>query len=74
MKESLNVYLKSIGKDPSKIWRQIEESISSVLIAKEAQMFGLMNAMHLDSRYVQQVITVSKLILSINFCGFTFKI
>lgn len=50
MKESLNLYLTSIGKDPQKIWRQIEESISSVLIAKERQMYGMMDAMHLNQR------------------------
>ncbi|ENN78250.1 hypothetical protein HUJ04_004358 [Dendroctonus ponderosae] len=35
MRESLNAYLRSQGRDPSVIWTQIEDSIRTVLIAKE---------------------------------------
>lgn len=35
MKESLNAHLRGLGKDPSVIWSQIEESIRTVLLAKE---------------------------------------
>ncbi|KAL1513685.1 hypothetical protein ABEB36_003062 [Hypothenemus hampei] len=35
MRDSLNAYLRDQGKDPSKIWIQIEESIRAVMLAKE---------------------------------------
>ncbi|XP_037071965.1 probable tubulin polyglutamylase ttll-15 [Pollicipes pollicipes] len=37
-RESLNAFLRSQGKDPQKIWDQIEESIRSVYFVKEAAM------------------------------------
>lgn len=38
MKETLNAYIRSLGKDPNKIWEQIEDSIRSVYVAKHALM------------------------------------
>lgn len=35
MKESLNAHIRDVGKDPSIIWTQIEESIRTVMLAKE---------------------------------------
>ncbi|XP_044761535.1 probable tubulin polyglutamylase ttll-15 [Coccinella septempunctata] len=43
MKESLNSYLQSIGKDPSKIWDQIEESLRITILAKEQQILSVIN-------------------------------
>ncbi|KAK4885271.1 hypothetical protein RN001_001542 [Aquatica leii] len=40
MAESLNAYLRSIGKDPSKIWSQIEESIRIVGLTKEQNIIN----------------------------------
>lgn len=33
-KDALNAYLRSLGKDPSRIWSQIDESIRSAYMAK----------------------------------------
>lgn len=41
MKETLNAYLRSLGKDPDFVWSQIEDSIRSVYVAK----YDLMNKM-----------------------------
>lgn len=35
MRDSLNAYLRSNGKNPSVIWEQIEESIRTVILSKE---------------------------------------
>ncbi|KAJ8924058.1 hypothetical protein NQ315_006835 [Exocentrus adspersus] len=36
MKESLNAFVRSQGKDPNVIWDQIEESIRTLMLAKES--------------------------------------
>lgn len=41
MKETLNAYVRSLGKDPKLIWKQIEESIKTVYISKEEQMLRI---------------------------------
>lgn len=38
MRESLNAYLRSKNKNPSKIWQQIEDSLRIVLLANEAKI------------------------------------
>lgn len=38
MKQSLNLYLKSVGKDPAKMWKKIEEAIAMVYKEKEEFM------------------------------------
>lgn len=38
MKQTLNAYLRSLGKDPDKVWMQIEDSIRSVYVAKHDMM------------------------------------
>lgn len=38
MKQTLNIYLRSIGKDPQVIWNKMEEAISNVYREKEAPM------------------------------------
>lgn len=43
MKGSLNAYLKSKGKDPSKIWNQIEDSLRITILAKEQQILNVVN-------------------------------
>lgn len=43
MKESLNAYLRSKRKDPSKIWGQIEDSIRTVILAKEPEIVEIVN-------------------------------
>ncbi|KAF5308155.1 hypothetical protein FQR65_LT06335 [Abscondita terminalis] len=40
MAESLNAYLRSKGKDPGKIWSQIEESIRIIGLAKEQNIIN----------------------------------
>lgn len=35
MRESLNAFLRAQGKDPSVIWDQIEDSIRTVVLARE---------------------------------------
>ena len=42
-KESLNSYLRSEGKDPTKVCKQIEEAIMTVYVVKEAMMVNLTN-------------------------------
>ena len=41
MKETFNAYLRSLGKDPNFVWKQIEDSIKTVYYAKEEQMLKL---------------------------------
>ncbi|XP_060532084.1 probable tubulin polyglutamylase ttll-15 [Cylas formicarius] len=43
MKESLNAHLRSKGKDPSKIWNQIEAAIRAIILAKEPYMADILN-------------------------------
>lgn len=43
MKESLNTYLRTLGKDPTTIWEQIEDSIRTVLLAKEQDIVNVAN-------------------------------
>ncbi|XP_045460809.1 probable tubulin polyglutamylase ttll-15 [Harmonia axyridis] len=43
MKESLNAYLKSKGKDPTRIWDQIEDSLRITILAKEQQILSVVN-------------------------------
>lgn len=38
MKESLNAYIRSTGKDPSKIWTGIDEAIKGVFMATEGKL------------------------------------
>ncbi|XP_050514072.1 probable tubulin polyglutamylase ttll-15 isoform X1 [Diabrotica virgifera virgifera] len=42
MRDSLNAYLKSLGKDPSTIWKQIEDAIRTVVLAKEAAIVDVL--------------------------------
>uniref|UniRef100_T1L481 Tubulin--tyrosine ligase-like protein 9 n=1 Tax=Tetranychus urticae TaxID=32264 RepID=T1L481_TETUR len=41
MKQTLNIYLKSIGKDPEMMWNRIEEAITNVYKEKDASMARL---------------------------------
>ncbi|KAK9885024.1 hypothetical protein WA026_009250 [Henosepilachna vigintioctopunctata] len=43
MKESLNAYLKSKGKEPLKIWNQIEDSIRLTILSKEQDILNVVN-------------------------------
>ncbi|KAL3278856.1 hypothetical protein HHI36_016376 [Cryptolaemus montrouzieri] len=43
MKESLNAYLRSKKKDPSKIWNQIEDSLRLTILAKEQNILNVVN-------------------------------
>jgi len=38
MKQSLNLYLRSIGKDPDVMWKKMEEAIAMVYKEKEEYM------------------------------------
>lgn len=42
MKESLNTYLRSKGKDPNTIWEQIEDAIRIVCLSKEPKIASVM--------------------------------
>lgn len=42
MKESLNTYLRSKGKDPDTIWEQIEDAIRIVCLSKEPKIASVM--------------------------------
>lgn len=35
MKNSFDAYIKSTGKNPSKIWEQVEDALSSIILQKE---------------------------------------
>ena len=41
MKQTLNLYLASIGKKPEEMWKKIENAISNVYIEKEEMMTKL---------------------------------
>jgi tubulin polyglutamylase TTLL6 len=41
MKQTLNLYLASIGKKPEEMWEKIENAISNVYIEKEEMMTKL---------------------------------
>ena len=41
MFETFNAYLRSLGKDPTFVWNQIEDSIRTVYFTKEEQMLRL---------------------------------
>lgn len=43
MKESLNAYLRTKKRDPSKIWEQIEDAIRIVMLEKEGQIIDVVN-------------------------------
>lgn len=43
MKQSLNGYLKKIGKDPKLIWDQIDDSLRVVLLENEAKLNEIAN-------------------------------
>lgn len=55
MKETFNSYLRSLGKDPRFVWRQIEDAISTVYIEKEDLMMKLTNTMFTNSRLEEQL-------------------
>jgi hypothetical protein len=50
MKHTLNSYLRSIGKDPTNIWKQMEDSIKTVYYTKEKQMLRI-TANHKSTRF-----------------------
>lgn len=43
MKQSLNGYLKKMGKDPKLIWDQIEDSLRIILLENEPKLIALAN-------------------------------
>lgn len=43
MKESLNAYLRVKGKQPEQIWNQIEDSIRTMILAKESKILEVVN-------------------------------
>jgi len=49
MKQTLNSYLRELGKDPTKIWKQMEDSIKTVYYTTEEQMLRV-SGNHKSSR------------------------
>ena len=50
MKQTLDTYLHSIGKDPAAMWSKIEDSIANVYINKEHLMVSAAATMGHDNR------------------------
>ncbi|CAG2118952.1 unnamed protein product, partial [Medioppia subpectinata] len=55
MKESFNAYLRSLGKDPNFVWKQIEDSIKTVYYAKEEQMLRLTDTFETTRHFFEMV-------------------
>ncbi|RWS05853.1 tubulin polyglutamylase TTLL4-like protein, partial [Dinothrombium tinctorium] len=55
MKQSFEAYMRSIGKDAELVWRQIDESITSVYVAKETQMSHLSLAFNTTRHFFELV-------------------
>ncbi|XP_054169103.1 probable tubulin polyglutamylase ttll-15 [Oppia nitens] len=55
MKESFNGYLRSLKKDPTFVWKQIEDSIKTVYYTKEEQMLQL-TAAFLSTRHFFELV------------------
>lgn len=48
MKESLNAFLRDKGQNPDKIWDQIEDSIRTIVLAKEHLLVDIVNRYNLN--------------------------
>lgn len=55
MKETLNGYLRSIGKQPEPLWEKIEEAISSVYVAK-APLISKLTSVVGDQRHFFELV------------------
>ena len=65
MKQTLNLYLTSIGKDPQKIWKKMEDAISNVYIEKEKQMYKLTKERFSTTRYFKIILKTNQINLVI---------
>lgn len=69
MKHTLNSYLRSIGKDPTDIWKQMEDSIKTVYYTKEEQMLRI-TANHKSTRFTALDLSQSQNLKLKNFNQF----
>ena len=72
MKETFNAYMRSVGKDPNFVWKQIEDSIKTVYYTKEEQMLRL-TASYPSTRFLNIVIKLSFYKKEINSIGISLK-
>ncbi|XP_022904085.2 probable tubulin polyglutamylase ttll-15 [Onthophagus taurus] len=55
MKESLNAYLRSKGKNPDVIWEQIEDSLRIVIMNKEPKIIEVINRFKSKSNFFEMM-------------------
>ncbi|XP_046687090.1 probable tubulin polyglutamylase ttll-15 [Homalodisca vitripennis] len=55
MRDSFNAYVRSLGKDPSKIWLQVEEAIRAVCLAKESAISKVLSTLPSHRNFFEMV-------------------
>lgn len=57
MKESFDGYMKSIGRDPTTIWQQVEEAIRTAILAKERHIVEAVSDRREESGEAKNIIS-----------------